>query len=301
MVTVRKEERNGNTYYYLEHSYRVRGKTVKKEKYLGKSVPNDIEKKEKRFLQEIYSEKWYSQFLKIKTRFAEEQEEMPSEGLKKYLESFMIKFTYDTQKIEGSTLSFNDTRNILLHGTTPPNRPIEDVKEVERHKKVFYEMLETKRDISLSLILQWHYELFRETKPGIAGKVRRHKVAISGSRFMPPAPIEIDALLSDFLKWYNRNRVEANPVELAGLVHLKIVTIHPFTDGNGRMSRLLMNFVLHRNGYPMLNIEYRNRGSYYTALERSQVKMSEGPFVQWFFRRYLQTNKAYLKEARLGR
>ena len=298
MATVRKEERNGSTYFYLEHSFRIRGKTVKKERYLGKSVPKDIEKIKNEFLHEIYSEKWYSEFLKIEKSFVKEQEGMPPEGLKKNLESFMIKFTYDTQKIEGSTLSFKDTRNILLYGTTPPNRPIEEVKETEIHKKVFYEMLETKKDISLSLILEWHYELFRETKPDIAGKVRRHQVAISGSRFMPPSPIEIDALLGDFLKWYNRNKRKVNPVELAGLVHLRFVTIHPFTDGNGRMSRLLMNFVLHRNGYPMLNIEYKNRGSYYTALERSQVKVNEGPFIQWFFRRYLDANKAYLKTAR---
>jgi Fic family protein len=70
-------------------------------------------------------------------------------------------------------------------------------------------------------------------------------------------------------------------------VHLKLVTIHPFNDGNGRISRLMMNFVLHKHGYPMLNITYEKRASYYNALERSQTKKQEHIFLQWFFNRYL--------------
>ncbi|MCL4447774.1 MAG: Fic family protein [Candidatus Thermoplasmatota archaeon] len=295
MVTIRKEERNGNTYYYLEHSFRIKGRTIKREKYLGKHVPKDIDRIKSLFLHDIYAERWYSQFELIRKEFTRQQKAMPAEGLKKYLESFMIKFTYDTQKIEGSTLNFRDTRNILVHGITPPNRSISDVKEVEQHRKVFYEMLETKKDISLPLIMEWHYELFKDTETEIAGKVRKHQVAISGSKFEPPSPVEVDSLLYEFIRWYNRSKLKTNPVELACLVHLRFVTIHPFTDGNGRMSRLLMNFVLQRSGYPMLNIEYRNRSSYYTALERSQVKTNDGPFVQWFFRRYLETNKSYLR------
>lgn len=295
MVTVRKEERNGNTYYYLEHSYRVAGRTVKKEKYLGKTIPKDIEKIRNLFLHELYAERWYSKFERIRREFEKEQEAMPQEGLRKYLESFMIKFTYDTQKIEGSTLSFKDTRNILVLGITPPNKSIADVKEVEQHRRVFYKMLEMRKDISLRLILEWHYELFKETKADIAGKVRRHQVAIGGSKFIPPSPIEIDALLDDFIRWYNKNKMKTNPVHLSALVHLKFVTIHPFTDGNGRMSRLLMNFVLHKNGCPMMNIEYKNRSSYYTSLERSQAKVNDGAFIQWFFRRYLEANRMYLR------
>ncbi|MCL5100881.1 MAG: Fic family protein [Candidatus Marsarchaeota archaeon] len=297
MVTIRKEERNGNTYYYLEHSFRLHGKTLKKEKYLGKAIPKNIEKIKIDFLYEIYKEKWYPKFKLIKSAFYNEQKNMPPEALEKYIESFMIKFTYDTQRIEGSTLNFRDTASLLLEGRTPPNKPIKDVKEAEEHKKIFYEMLKTKKDVSLNLILEWHYKLFKETKSDIAGKVRNHQVAISGSRFIPPPPAELNALLDEFIKWYNKNKSESNPVELAALVHLKFVTIHPFTDGNGRMSRILMNFVLNKHKFPMLNIEYKNRSSYYTALERSQVKHNESPFVQWFFKRYLKSNKAYLKSS----
>ena len=90
------------------------------------------------------------------------------------------------------------------------------------------------------------------------------------------------------------NKNDIHPVELAALVHLKFVTIHPFGDGNGRISRLMMNFVLNYNKYPMLDIPYEGRNSYYNALERSQTKNSDDIFIQWFIRNYIKENKRYL-------
>ena len=130
-----------------------------------------------------------------------------------------------------------------------------------------------------------------------ARKIRNHQVAISRSKFMPPMPAELDIELKDFFEWYNKNKDKLNPIELAALVHLKFVTIHPFSDGNGRISRLMMNFVLHKYGYPMLDIPYVKRSSYYTALERSQVKKDVSPFLNWFFRRYIQEYQKLLRFA----
>jgi len=103
---------------------------------------------------------------------------------------------------------------------------------------------------------------------------------------VPPLAVEVEPMLSDFFKWYEKSRVKLHPAELAALVHLKFVTIHPFADGNGRISRLLMNFVLNKHGFPMLNIHYANRNSYYNALERAQVKENDSIFLNWFFKRY---------------
>jgi Fic family protein len=93
-------------------------------------------------------------------------------------------------------------------------------------------------------------------------------------------------MLKDFFAWYRRSEPSLHPVELAALVHVRFVTIHPFADGNGRMSRLIMNFVLRRAGYPMFNIEARDRAAYYNALERSQLKADDEIFARWLFRRY---------------
>ena len=156
-------------------------------------------------------------------------------------------------------------------------------------------MLDYKKDLSFNAVLYFHKKLFRDTKADIAGLIRSHQIAISGSKFMPPFPAEIHSLLMDYFKWYNKNKNSMHPVELAALVHLKLVTIHPFADGNGRISRLMMNFVLHRHDYPMLNIHYETRTGYYNALERSQTKQDDTIFSLWFFRRYLKEYKNYPK------
>ncbi|MGH2639257.1 MAG: Fic family protein [Rhabdochlamydiaceae bacterium] len=295
MVAIKEKRVGDKTYYYLGHTFRAGGKVRYTELYLGTKIPKGIERMKSRFLFEIYKAKWYSKFEAIRSRFGKVQKSSPPEAVEKHIESFMVKFTYNTQRIEGSTLNLRETAVLLLDGITPKNKPLRDVKEAEAHKTVFYEMLGFKKDLSLNVVLEWHYELFKGTRPNIAGKIRSQQVAIAGSGFMPPSPVEVQPLLREFFRWYDSNKAKLNPVELAALAHLKFVTIHPFTDGNGRISRLLMNFVLNKHGYPMLNISYSNRNSYYTALERSHLKRIDGPFLQWFFRRYIENNKEYLK------
>ena len=99
-------------------------------------------------------------------------------------------------------------------------------------------------------------------------------------------------MIKDFFEWYEANSETLSPVELAALVHLRFVTIHPFGDGNGRISRLMMNHVLYRAGYPMTDIEYRDRRSYYNALERSQTG-DDLPFLRWFMKRYIRVHERY--------
>jgi Fic family protein len=220
---------------------------------------------------------------------------LPPSAIQKRDRSFSVKFTYDTSRIEGSKLTYRETADLLERGLSPRQKPIEDIKEAQAHDRVFLEALEYEKDLSYQVVLMWHKRLFKETKPDIAGKVRNHQVAISGSRFMPPSPVEVQPLLREFFRWYDRNKSSMHPVELAAGVHLRFVTVHPFADGNGRMSRLLMNFVLHRHGFPPLNIPYEGRRSYYNALERSQVKGNDSTFIQWFFRKYLKYHSAHVR------
>lgn len=295
MVTIKEQVKGNQTYYYLEHSFREKGKVQKKQRYLGKEIPKNIDEIKREFFLEIYNELWLNKINNIKESYSNEKKITPSSAKVKELESFMIKFTYNTQRIEGSTLTLRDTANLLEKGITPCEKPIKDVKEAEAHKKLFYSMLEHEKDLSLQICLFWNKLLLEETKPDIAGKIRNHQVAISQSKFMPPMPSELDFLLKDFFDWYNKNKNKLHPVVLAGLVHLKFVTIHPFSDGNGRISRIMMNFVLNKYNFPMLNIEYNNRNSYYHALERSQIKKQNNIFVQWFLKRYLKEYQRYLK------
>jgi Fic family protein len=291
MVSVKKKnDKKGNVYYYLQQTIRKGRKVEYKEMYLGKQIPKGLDELKISLFRASYKH-LYDSVESIKNNYKIEIKKMPKSVKEKSIELFTTRFTYDTQRIEGSTLSLRDTANLLERGITPKNKPIQDIREAEAHKKLVYKILGYKKDLSYNTILEWHEFLFRETKPEIAGKTRKHRVGISGSKFSPPLPAEIFPLLMVFFKWYNKNVEKLHPVELAALVHLKFVTIHPFDDGNGRISRLMMNFVLRKKEYPMFNISYEGRTSYYNALERSQIKNEWNHFLLWFIKRYIASNK----------
>ncbi|MRN41459.1 MAG: Fic family protein [Nitrosopumilales archaeon] len=269
-----------------------------KEIYLGRKIPRNIEEIKGKLLKTIYEKEWYPLLDRIKEKYSKEIKLMPRSSREKQMAIFASRFTYNTQRIEGSKLTLKETANLLEKGITPKDKPLEDVKEAEAHKRLFYAevLISKKKDLSLNLVVEWHRKLFQETKPDIAGKIRKHQTRISGSKFIPPLPVEVYPLLREFFKWYDRNKGKNelhHPVELAAFVHLKFVTIHPFGDGNGRISRLMMNFVLNKEGYPMLDIPYSGRNSYYTALERAQVKKVDSAFIQWFMRKYMKENDTY--------
>ena len=298
MVTMKRKKVGKITYYYLQHSVRKGSKVQSKEIYLGRKIPKNIEEIKGKLLKTIYEKEWYPLFDQIKEKYSKEIKLMPRSSREKQMAIFASRFTYNTQRIEGSKLTLKETANLLEKGITPKDKPLEDVKEAEAHKRLFYAevLISKKKDLSLNLVVEWHRKLFQETKPDIAGKIRKHQTHISGSKFIPPLPVEVYPLLREFFKWYNRNKGKNelhHPVELAAFVHLKFVTIHPFGDGNGRISRLMMNFVLNKEGYPMLDIPYSGRNSYYTALERAQVKKVDSAFIQWFMRKYMKENDTY--------
>ena len=294
MVAIKKKMIKGQMYYYLEHSTRDGKKVQKKQIYLGKKIPNNIEDIKKNLLDDISKEKWYSDVDRIRKNYSKNQKQMPKSIKKKELESFAISFTYDTQRIEGSTLTRRETADLLERGIAPRNKPMRDAQEAEAHRDLFFEILKSEKDLSLHEIIDWHWKLFNKTKPGIAGKLRTYQVGVGNSKFIPPSQVEIYPMLTEFFQWYKKSKNKLYPVELAALAHLKFVTIHPFGDGNGRISRLVMNFILYKKKYPMLDIPYEGRNSYYNALERSQVKKQDRIFLQWFVKRYIKEHKIYL-------
>ena len=293
MVNVVKRRKGNQDYYYLYHDSK-KGKRKQREVYLGKAIPKDIEERKKNFAIEIERENWIPELEKIHENFKNMQKNIPKSIQEKNLESFSVKFTYNTQRIEGSTLTLKDTALLLEYGLSPSNRPNNDIKETELHQKLFLKIIKQKDDLSLVLVKKWHKELFAQTKPEIAGLLRDYDVRISQSEFIPPPHTSVNLLVSGFFTWYNVNKKKLNPVELAALVHLKFVTIHPFGDGNGRTTRLMINHVLNTFDYPLLDIDYADRRSYYTALEKSQTKDDDLPFLQWFMKRYLKTHKKLL-------
>lgn len=288
MVTIiKKTINNKKKIFYLHHTKRIKNNFKTIDKYLGAEIPKDIENIKVDFFIDIYKEK-INKIEILKKNIKNNKKKQPTSIRQKELTNFAIQFTYNTNRIEGNTLNLKDSYKLLKDHITPENKPLRDIKESESHQKLFLEIFKDKQNINLQNILKWHDRLFKETKEDISGKIRNYQVGISQSKYKPPTPIELDIELKEFFRWYNNNKDKYHPVVLSALVHLKFVEIHPFGDGNGRMSRLLMNLVLHNNNYPLFIIDYKNRNSYYNALEKSHLKKDFLPFLGWFVNRYLK-------------
>lgn len=290
MVSIIKQKVGNRVYYYLTHHNNSRIKR----KYLGKKIPKNIGEQKKAFLLEFCREQWHPLLERIQQRFIDNRKKMPRSVVEQELEDFAIVFTYDTQKIEGSRLTRLDTVKLLRDGITPYNKSRTDMVETELAEQVFFDMLNHTRQISLDTIRYWHTKMFNKTKIDLAGQIRDYDVNVHGSKAKFPSGEEVYPLLQDFFLWYRNTKFKINRVELAALAHLKFESIHPFGDGNGRIGRLIMNCILDESKYPMLNIQYAQRISYYKALERSNLANEEVPFLRWFIKTYINANKRWL-------
>lgn len=273
-------------YYYLQHSFRKEGKVITKEKYIGEEIPKNIEDIKKSFFEKFNQDNLFKLFEKIKNGFQKEWGKYPETIKEKMQEQIAIAFTYNTNAIEGSKITLDETRE-LVEQKISPNKPLRDVKETEAHVEIFLDTLNKKDKFTNQLILNWHKSLFKETKPDIAGKFRDYQIRVSD--YIAPDWQDVKSLMNDFIKFYNKNK-KMNPIELSARMHYKFEKIHPFGDGNGRIGRLIINYILWHSKYPMLIIEYKKRKSYYRALQKD-----ENYFFNYITRRYLKTHKKYLK------
>jgi Fic family protein len=291
LVAIIRRKKGNQYYYYLRHNT---GKT-QKEIYLGVSIPKNIEQLKRQFYLDLLRQKWIGQLETIGKQYRKFIKDMTKPEERNQLEVFSFDFTHDTNKIEGSTLTRTETRNLLRFHLTPSNKPEHDTIEANNHHRVFLQLLQTKTNLSLNNTLKLHKEIFTQTKPQFAGLIRKERVFVTGSNSSFPHPRFVPALLKQFFSWCCTVKSQ-NPVEIAALAHFRFVSIHPFGDGNGRISRLLMNHVLHQHGYPMLNIKFAHRRKYYSALEKASTELDEAHFLKWFVSYYVSQNRKYLKD-----
>jgi Fic family protein len=282
MRTIKR--RKGKTeYFYLQHSFRKNGKVITKELYLGKQIPENIKEIKAKLMHEPY--KVLTEKLeKIRENFEKEWKRVPKSAKQKELQEIAIAFTYNTNAIEGSTITLEEAR-LILEDKVAPSKPIRDIRETESQAAVFLQMLKIEENLSEQLLLRWHENIFRETKPDIAGQFRNYAVRVGS--YVAPDWKKVEPLIKQLVSFVNESKL--NPVEGAARAHYMFEKVHPFGDGNGRIGRLLLNFILWKNHYPILVIEYKKRKYYYKALEQSE----EG-FVNYFIRRYLSVNKQRL-------
>ena len=290
MVSIEVKKVCGKDYYYLRYSYREEDKVKLIEKGVGTEIPENIEEIKLDFIKEITQKRWIDSIEQITKKYRERFESLPNPIQEKDLRTFGIRFTYDSNRIEGSTLTLREVALVVEEPNVPINKPTRDIVEAKLHMEIYEKIInaDSNKELSLEMIKEWHKALFslHPEKDNFAGLIRKERIFIGGSDHVPP--LDPKPYLIELFNWYNENKDSIHPVLLACLMHFRFVDIHPFRDGNGRLTRLIMNYVLYKNYFPMYVVPYRIRKSYYKAIESSAVKKDEMLFVGWFFKNYLK-------------
>lgn len=186
-------------------------------------------------------------------------------ALLKLQESFRVSMTYNSNAIEGNSLSLSETKLVLEEGLTIGGKTMKEHLEATNHSKAidFVESLVNKKNIEENDVLNLHAIILDRIDPENAGFYRRSGVRISGTDYSPPNAAKVPELMKEVYRLLNSR---GEPLEIASKIHHRFVDIHPFIDGNGRTARLLMNLYLMRNGYPPIIIQRVERKKYIDSI-----------------------------------
>ena len=210
-----------------------------------------------------------------------------------------LEYTFESNRIEGNTLTLRETDLVINEGLTISGKSMREHLEAINHVEAIgyiKQLMERNFPLTEREVLSVHNLILRGIIPEDAGRYRRVQVMIKGSSHMPPQPFIVPKEMEDYFIWFEENKSKLHPVILAAEMHERLVTIHPFIDGNGRTSRLVMNLILLQNGYVIANIkgDYESRMNYYQSLETAQTSGNKEDFLLFIatiekecFERYL--------------
>jgi Fic family protein len=279
-----RQRRGKKEYYYLKTTLRIGDRVKTFSKYIGpvtipkEELDRDVEFNKKRLKEEIdryrsihaplknlLSKSQIQKINEIKKKHEEELSKLSDLPLSKVFESFGIKFTYNTNAIEGSTVTERETLLILKDKVTPGGKTLTEIREAENHQRAFEYILQEKEVTSKSLILKFHKIVSQGLLGYYEGVFRDISVQIIGSEVKTAAPENIDSEINGLLRWYGKNKKKLHPLEAICVFHVKFENIHPFRDYNGRVGRLILNYMLLGEGLPMVAIPVTQREEYYQA------------------------------------
>lgn len=220
-----------------------------------------------------------------------------SENLSNSLrDKIIVEWTYNTNAIEGNTLTMSETK-VVLEGITIGGKTMVEHLETINHRQaiIFIEDLIThKIELSEWNIKNIHALILKEIDNSNAGRYRKENVVISGARHIPPKHFELDYLMQKLIREYKADWQVFHPIIRASLLHGEFVKIHPFIDGNGRTARLLFNFELMRSGFTPIIIKNEQRASYYEVLDLAHTTMNYGPFIQFVSDLVIESEELWL-------
>jgi len=231
-------------------------------------------------------------------RYRNTGEGLPS-GLVKNLEDwFRVELTYTSNAIEGNTLTRRETALVVEKGLTVGGKSLQEHLEASNHAYAldWIKNLAHRPDgvPSENELLQLHSLILRGIDDRHAGRYRDVTVMISGSSVVLPNPFKVPELMEEFIQWLTTTK-NLHPVELASEAHYRLVSIHPFIDGNGRTARLLMNLILINHGYPPAIISKRDRLAYIASLEKAQLGGSRDDYLKMIAKAANRSLDIYLK------
>jgi Fic family protein len=221
-----------------------------------------------------YREELQSTFERLyhKKQHLQSSRPLPAIALNKIRESLSIEWTYNSNSIEGNTMSLRETQMVLQEGITVKGKSLREHFETHNHDKAIdylYSVINEEYTLRSIDILSLHGLVLRSIEEDFAGRIRNGGVRITGANFTPPNANKVPDLLDELIDFINTNPLNLNDIELATIFHHKLVWIHPFFDGNGRTVRLSMNLLLMRCGFPPAIILKNDRKKYYEALNQA--------------------------------
>jgi Fic family protein len=224
---------------------------------------------------------------------------LPPAAVEKLRQQFAIEMTYNSNAIEGNRLTLKETFLVINEGLTIKGKPLKDHLEAKDHFEALnylYESIEHSKKHTLSevFIRSLQSLVVKETDAEYAGKYRSGNVFIGGSDHTPPEAALVPVLMRELMDWVRHKQKLVHPIELAALLHHKIVHIHPFYDGNGRTARLVMNVLLMQAGYPLAVILKNDRKKYYNSLDKAD-KGKPDSFVRFVAQAVERSMNIYLK------
>lgn len=285
---IEKKLIKGRTYYYLTENKYKDGKWKKTRKYLGIATPAGFEKPRRKNPKPILDEDEIKAIETIRKNYLRAHRLSPK--LWKEERERFVSFIFNTNAIEGNPITLEDTDTVLRGGRIRAKE--KDVREIKNMKKCIDFLFSHSGKIDERLVLKLHRMQMKGVLPG-AGQYRN--VDVSVGKYVCPPWYEVPKLMKRFFVWFNESGKAIPAFEFACLAHLKLVRLHPFRDGNGRMARLLMNLVLLRKGYPLLNIFNDEKLLYYLVLKKVDATRRPKSFVEYLFGTYARQYEEYAK------
>lgn len=276
---------NGKKMNYLISNHRDKGKWKKISKFIGSGIfqKSEVNKLKKEFEIELKLNQNYEYLKKEQVLEIEQLREVYNKGIKKLSEEEFVKFeksfftelTYNSNAIEGNSMSLEETSIVVNENLSPEGKTLREVYEAKNHIKALEFIKSYKGEINELFVLKIHSIILKDISEKFAGRYRENPVRVLGSDFKFPSPEKIPQLIRNLLYWYDKNKKKMHALELAVIFSMKFVSIHPFVDGNGRVSRLLMNFILQKKKYPWINIYNKQRQRYLSVVRKANEENYE--------------------------